>query len=260
MDDKSDLAKLFDLSGQRALISGGGTGIGRQTALTFAAYGAEVVLAARRREKLEATVAELKASGAKASCVSMDITNAQSVANGLKEATLDGPITLLVNSAGVSSKTFLLDTPEEEWDQVLGTNLKGGWMLCQAVARQMIEAGVGGSIINIASILGIGSQKGAGPYMASKAGLLHLTRNMAQEWARYGIRANTVAPGYFMTDISEPYLKTKTGQAMLKKIPLRRLGNLPDLSGTMLLLASKAGAYMTGCVIVVDGGHSITQL
>ena len=260
MDDKSNLAKLFDLTGQRALISGGGTGIGRQIALAFAAYGAEVILAARRREKLEATVAELAASGAKASCVSMDITDAESVSNGLKEATKDGSITLLVNSAGVSSKTFLLDTPEDEWDQVLGTNLKGAWMLCQAVAKQMIEAEVGGSIINISSILGIGSQKGAGPYMASKAGLLHLTRNMAQEWARYGIRANTVAPGYFMTDISEPYLKTKTGQAMLKKIPLRRLGNLPDLSGTMLLLASEAGAYMTGGVIVVDGGHSMTQL
>ena len=251
------LLNMFDLTGQRALISGGGTGIGRQSAEVLTAFGAEVVLAARRREKLQTTVEELQKHGAKASCVTMDVTNAKSISKGLEQAVQDGPITILINSAGVVAKPLLLDLQEDEWDKVLDTNLKGGWMLSKAVAQQMADSGQGGSIINIASILGLAVQKGTGPYMASKAGLIHLTRNMALEWARYGIRANAIAPGYILTDIAEEFLSSAPGKAMLKRIPMRRMGNLPDLAGAILLLASDASAYMTGSVMVVDGGHSL---
>lgn len=255
-----NLPNLFDLNGKRALISGGGTGIGLQSAKMLAAYGAEVVLAARRLETLEAAAEELRGQGANVTCVRMDITDADTISAGLAQATKNGPISILVNSAGVVSKPMLLDLSEDEWDKVLDTNLKGSWMLSKAIAKHMIDAGEGGSIINIASILGLAVQKGTGAYMSSKAGLIHLTRNMAVEWARYGIRANTIAPGYIKTDLAEEFLGSANGQAMLKKIPLRRLGDLPDLAGSVLLLASDAGAYMTGSVVVVDGGHSLPQI
>ena len=256
-NNMKNLQNIFDLSGKRALISGDGTGIGKLGAEILAAHGAKVVLAARRIDKLEATVEELQRNGGKASAITMDVTNSESIAEGLEQASADGPITILINSAGVGSEPLLLNLTEEEWDRVQATNLKGAWMLSKAVVQQMIDAEQSGNIINIASMLGIAAQKGTGPYMASKAALIHLTRSMAVEWARYGIRANAIAPGYFMTDIAEGFLESEPGQAMTKRIPARRFGNLPDLAGPILLLASDAGAYMTGSTTVVDGGHSI---
>lgn len=255
----SDLKNMFSLEGRKALITGGGTGIGLQIAEVFAAHGAKVVLAARRKEILEGAVASLKAKGADASYVVMDITDNNSIDAGLEKVCAGGAASILVNCAGMTSKSFLLDTSEDEWDVVLDTNLKGAWRLSQALCKRLIEAGSGGSIINIASILGLASQRGTGAYMVSKAGLIHLTRNMAHEWARHGIRVNAVAPGYFETDISKEFLESRAGQSMLKNIPLRRLGNVSELSGIMLLLASEAGAYMTGGVHVVDGGHAMAK-
>lgn len=256
----NDLKNLFDLKGKTAFISGGGTGIGKLSAETLATYGANVVLAGRRLEKLEETAESIRKMGVNAHCVSMDITNAQSVGDGFKQATSHGPVTILVNSAGVVSQPALVDLDEDEWNKVLDTNLKGGWLLAKEAAKHMIAAGQGGSIIQIASILGTAVQKGTGPYMASKAGLIHLTKTMSVEWARYGIRANAIAPGYIRTDIAEKFLDTEAGGAMVKRIPMRRLGDLPDLAGAVLLLASQASAYMTGTVITVDGGHSLPTI
>lgn len=250
-----DAATMFDLTGKRALVSGGGTGLGRQFALTLAGAGAEVVLAARRRDPLEATAAEIRTAGGVAECIALDVTDAASV-----DAALAGPagrVDVLVNNAGTAGPGSLLDMTEDTWDRVFDVNVKGAWHLARAAARQMIERRSGGSIVNVASVLGVAVQKWTANYPASKAALLHLTRAMALDWARYGIRANALLPGYFATEMSEAYLGTEPGQAMLKRMPMRRLGEPSELDGALLLLASDASRYMTGSAITVDGGLSI---
>lgn len=252
--------KLFDLSGQTALITGGGTGLGRQFAITLAEAGATVVLCARRVDKLEATAEEIQQSGGNAHCYAMDVTDSNSIAAAFDQASQHGTVTVLVNNAGLSTSPMLIDAPEDVWDKAQDTNLKGAWMVAREAAARMIKNEVGGSIINIASALGFAVQKGTGPYSTSKAGLLHLTKGMAVEWARYGIRVNSIAPGYFATDLANEFLESERGKAMVKAIPQRRLGEHENLSGVILLLATEAGAYMTGTNITVDGGHSIATI
>lgn len=248
---------LFDLTGKTALVTGGGTGLGRHFATELARAGARVVLCARRVEKIQACAEEINSGGGIAEYYPMDVTDVESVKAALKEASRSGVVSIVVNNAGINSETMMLDTTEEEWDGVMATNLKGAWLVAREAVALMSEAGSGGSIINIASILGMAAQKGTGPYSASKAALLHLTRNMALEWAKYGVRANAIAPGYFTSDMADSFLASDLGAAMLKRIPQRRLGDHKDLSGPILLLASDASAYMTGTVITVDGGHSM---
>lgn len=252
--------ELFDLTGQTALITGGGTGLGRQFAITLAEAGATVVLSARRVDKLEATAVEIQQSGGKAHCCAMDVTDSDSIANAFDQASQHGTVTVLVNNAGLSTYPMLIDASEETWDKAQDTNLKGAWMVAKEAATRMIKNEVGGSIINISSALGTAIQKGTGPYATSKAGLLHLTKGMAVEWARYGIRVNAIAPGYFATDLANEFLESEPGKAMVKRIPQRRLGEHENLSGAILLLATEAGAYMTGTTITVDGGHSIATI
>ena len=251
---------LFSLAGRDALITGGGTGIGRQVALSYAAAGARVILCARRIDKLQQTVEEIRNSGGSADCVAMDVTDAASVDAAFERACAERPVSIVVNNAGITSSQPLHELEESEWDQVLDTNLKGAWLVTRAAARRMIAGSTGGSIINVASILGFTVQKGTGPYAASKAGLIHMTQVMAHEWARYGIRVNALAPGYVATDIAGDYLSGPGGQALLKRIPQRRLGTVDDMIGAMLLLASDASAYMTGSVICVDGGLSLAGI
>jgi 2-deoxy-D-gluconate 3-dehydrogenase len=247
--------QIFDLTGKRALITGGGTGLGRQFARTLAGAGAEVVLAARRRDPLEATVAEIRACGGIAECIALDVTDAAGV-----EAAFAGPvgrIDVLVNNAGTAGPGSLLEMTEDTWDRVLEVNVKGAWLLGRAAAGQMIERNTGGSIVNVASVLGVAVQKWTANYPASKAALLQLTRAMAFEWARGGVRANALIPGYFATEMSGAYLETERGQAMLKRMPMRRLGTPTELDGALLLLASDASKYMTGSSVTIDGGLSI---
>lgn len=251
---------LFDLSGRTALITGGGTGLGRQFARVLAGAGASVVLCARRVDKLEETAGEIRDNGGKALCVPMDITNAGQIAAGFDAAQDLGTVSILVNNAGTVAEPTLLELDESEWDSVLDTNLKGAWLVAREATRRMIDAGTKGSVINIASILGSAVQKGTGPYAASKAALIHMTRVMALEWARYGVRVNAIAPGYFATDLAADFLETDFAQNMIKRIPQRRLGDPADLSGPILLLASDASAYMTGTTITVDGGHSMAVI
>ncbi|MCY4426242.1 MAG: SDR family NAD(P)-dependent oxidoreductase [Halieaceae bacterium] len=248
---------LFDLTGRGVLVTGGGTGLGRHFARVMAKAGARVVLCARRVEKIQQCAEEINNSGGIAEYYQMDVTKVDSVKEAIAAGGRAGVISVVVNNAGVHSEPMLLDMTEEEWDGILATNLKGSWLVAKEAVAQMAEAGVGGSIINIASILGLAAQKGTGPYSASKAALLHLTRNMALEWAKYGVRVNSIAPGYFSTDLADDFIATELGKAMLKRIPQRRLGRHEDLSGPILLLASDASAYMTGTTVTVDGGHSM---
>jgi len=252
------IEQLFSLQGKTALVTGGGTGLGKDFALTLSAAGASVILAARRVEKLRETAAMIEQQGGKALTIAMDVTDAGSVQHAFAQL---GDVTpdILVNNAGIIGTPSLLDMTEAEWNQILATNLTGSWLVAKAFVLALIAAKRPGSIINIASLLAVSAQKGTGPYAASKAGILQLTRSMAIEWARYGINVNAIMPGYYATDIAEDFLHTAAGQQLVKRVPLRRLGNTADLRGAILLLASPASSYMTGSVITVDGGHSMPQ-
>ncbi|RKH67822.1 SDR family NAD(P)-dependent oxidoreductase [Corallococcus llansteffanensis] len=252
----------FCLEGRRALITGASSGLGLHFAGVLARAGAEVVLAARSTDKLVTEVEQLRASGARAHAVSLDVTRSESVQAGVAEAErlAGGVLDVLVNNAGVSGEHFFLQVEEPEWDAVVDTNLKGAYLVARAVARRLVEAGTPGSIINIASILGLRVSGSVAPYCASKAGLIHLTRAMALELARHRIRVNALAPGYIETDLNRGFFESGAGQKVLARIPFRRLGLMRELEGPLLLLASEAGSYMSGSVLEVDGGHLCSTL
>ena len=255
------LTTLFDLHGQTALITGASSGLGRHFALTLARAGAPVVLAARRTDKLADAVSEIEALGGKAVAVAMDVMDRASICAALDEAAAAlGPIDILINNAGVSGTKRPLDYDDTDWDWVVGTNLKGAWAVAQETARRMIARKRPGSIINITSILGSRVTGLLTPYCAAKAGLKHLTQALALEFARYDVRVNSLAPGYFITEINREHLEGEQGDKLRVRIPTRRFGQYEHLEGPLLLLASKAGAHMTGAEIVVDGGHLVSAL
>lgn len=248
---------LFSMAGKTVLVTGGGTGLGCRFAETLGAAGARIIISGRRQSKLDAAVEGLIAAGINATAITMDVADAASVDAGFEAA--GGPaVDVLVNNAGVVAPGSLAGLCEEDWSQVQDTNLKGAWLAGRAFLRQVPEGG--GAIINVASILGLCVQKGTGAYTASKAGLLHLSRQMAVEWARHGVRVNALLPGYYRTDIAEDYLDTPEGEAMIRSIPARRLGDPADLDGAILLLASDAGRYITGATLTVDGGLSLPRV
>ncbi|MDQ2104697.1 SDR family NAD(P)-dependent oxidoreductase, partial [Azospirillum isscasi] len=214
-----------------------------------------------RRESLDAAVAEIAAAGGRAIPIPLDVTDAASVRNGVREAASAlGGLDILVNNAGTTVSKAALDHGEDDWDRVIDTNLKGAFLTAQETARVMKEQGRGGSIVNIASILGLRVAGHVAAYAASKAGLVQLTKALALEWARHGIRVNALAPGYMETDLNRDFLATDAGQALIRRVPQRRLGRLADLDGPLLLLCSDASAYMTGAVVPVDGGHLVGTL
>lgn len=251
----------YKLGGKVALVTGAGSGLGRQFALTLADAGATVVLAARRKEKLEETASAVRDAGGCAQCVNLDVTDSDSIRDCFAEI-IAGPGVpdILVNNAGIAIDRYILDIHENDWDGVLDTNLKGVFLVGQAAAKAMIDAGKPGSIVNIASILGMAVAKTLASYSAAKAGVISLTKTMALEWVRHGIRVNAIAPGYFMTEMNEQQLKSGAGEYLKSKIPMKRIGELTELSGPLLLLASDAGGYMTGSVITVDGGQLCSML
>lgn len=257
----SPLPGQFDLHGQVALVTGGGSGLGRAFAATLAQAGADIALCARRRDKLAETAQLLAGTGRRVICVAMDVTDEASIKAALDEVSAQlGLPDILVNNAGINRPMFATQLTAADWDAVVDTNLKGAFMTARAFALQPGRAEKGGAIVNVASILGLRAQKAVAAYMASKAGLIHLTHALALEWARMNIRVNALLPGYFRTDITADFLDTEEGRRIVANIPLRRPGNLEELSGPLLLLASRAGSFMTGTVVVADGGHLLSSL
>jgi NAD(P)-dependent dehydrogenase (short-subunit alcohol dehydrogenase family) len=252
---------MFSLTGKVALITGASSGFGRHFAKVLVGAGAKVGLAARRVQELESLAEEIRHEGGVAAVARLDVAQGASIAPAVSaiEQAL-GRIDILVNNSGSSVAKPLLDQSEQDWDAVLDVNLKGAFLVATEVARRMREDARGGSIINIESILSFRQTGYIAPYAASKAGLTQLTRSMALELARYDIRVNGIAPGYFATDLNREFFTTADGAAMIKRIPQRRLGNLEDLDGPLLLLASDASRYMTGATLVVDGGHLCSGL
>lgn len=244
------------LHGKTALVTGASSGLGEHFALTLARHGARVVLAARRRDRLDALAKKIRDGGGTAFAVVLDVRDPASVTAAVEEAVhVAGPLTVLVNNAGIAIDKPLLEQSEQDWDDVLETNLSGAWRIAQAVARHMAAADSGGSIINIASIAGLRVAARIPAYVASKAGLIRLTQAMALELARHRIRVNAIAPGYIETDLNRAFFASEAGKALIKRIPQRRIGRPDDLDGALLLLASDASSFMTGSVVTVDGGH-----
>jgi NAD(P)-dependent dehydrogenase (short-subunit alcohol dehydrogenase family) len=253
----SAAAQLFDLEGQVAIVTGASSGLGRHFALTLARNGAKVAAAARRAEPLDELVRQIAAIDGRAIAVPLDVTDSASVREAVRVAETElGPVSILINNAGIALDKPVFEQEEADWDRVLDTNLKGAWLMAQEVAAHMVRLGHAGSIVNIASIMGIGGANLLAPYCASKGGLINLTRALAVELARHEIRVNALAPGYIETEMNREALAGETGRAIVKRVPQRRFGVPADLDGALLLLASKAGRYMTGEVLVVDGGQS----
>jgi NAD(P)-dependent dehydrogenase (short-subunit alcohol dehydrogenase family) len=255
------MSKRFDLAGKVALVTGASSGLGVHFARTLSQAGAAVALAARRTERLGALRTELNQAGGRAASIELDVQSGASIAAALDaaEQTL-GTIDVLVNNAGISIVRPALDMPEDDWDAVVNTNLRGAWLVAQTQARRWVAAKRPGVVVNIASILGLRTIGQVAPYNASKAGLIHLTRALAMEWARHDIRVNAICPGYIETEMNSAFWQTPGGQKLIERIPQRRIGKPEELDGALLLLASDAGSFMTGSVITVDGGHTVSSL
>ena len=242
-----------DLRGARAFVTGASSaGLGAHFACTLARAGAEVVVAARRLEPLEALVARIAETGGIARAVTVDVADAASVAAALDAA---GPIDIVVNNAGVERSGPVLEIGEDDYDHVLDINLKGVWLVATEAARRMRTAGTGGSIINIASITGHRGMFGVAPYSISKAGVLHLTRQLAWSLARYDIRVNSISPGYFETELNRALVDDAAFSDWLcKRTPAGRWGRVDELCGAAIFLASAASDFVNGQTLFVDGG------
>lgn len=254
---------MFSLHGKVALLSGASTGIGRHLAGTLAAAGAKVVLGARSVEKLEDRVAEIRAAGGIAQAVALDVRDLASVIAFFDAAEKHfGGADILINNAGVESGTNTYVTLDDaSWDAVLDTNLKGLWWMTRELTRRVIaQRRAGAVVVNISSITSDRTTKGMFPYAVSKAGVNQATRVMALEGAKHNIRVNALSPGYIYTNVSKTLLDSDIAPEFVRRIPQRRLGEFNDLDGPLLLLASDASRYMTGSIVVVDGGHTVSSL
>jgi NAD(P)-dependent dehydrogenase (short-subunit alcohol dehydrogenase family) len=249
------------LAGRHALITGANGSLGSHFARTLARAGADVALTARRVDALDPLVDEIAKLGRRAVPLALDVTDAASVAQAFDHAAQAlGTITIVVNNAGIAITKPLLDHTEVDWLTVIDVNLNGAWRVAQAAARHMVARGAGGSIVNVASILGLRVAAQVPSYAASKAALIQLTKAMAVELARHRIRVNALAPGYIETALNRDFFASDAGKAMIRRVPQRRIGTPDELDGALLLLASDAGSYMTGSVVTVDGGHVVGSL
>ena len=250
-----------DLTSKVALVTGAFGGLGRHFALTLSRAGCSVALAGRRTEEGKPVQAEIHAAGGRAAIVKLDVRDPASVQSAFDAAAEAlGAVQIVVNNAGIAVTRPALEQSEDDWSSVIDTNLNGAWRVAQVAARHMLDRKIPGSIVNIASILGLRVMQQVPAYAAAKAGLIHLTQALALEWARHEIRVNALAPGYLATDINRDFFESEQGQAVIKRIPQRRLGQPQHLDGALLLMASSASEYMTGTVLVVDGGHLVNTL
>jgi 3-oxoacyl-[acyl-carrier protein] reductase len=251
-------AQIFDLAGKVALVTGASSGLGVRFAQVLAENGAAVALVARRADRLAALKARIEQAGGRAEAIEADVRD-----RGAMRAAFDaaekafGTVTVLINNAGVSHAHRAVELPAEEWQRVISTNLDAVFFWAQEAARRMLAAGKGGAIVNIASVLGLTPDKGIVAYAAAKAGVVQLTKALALELAFKGIRVNAIAPGWIKTEINDDYLSHGRGAAMKQKIPMGRFGEAADLDGPLLLLASDAARFMTGAIIVADGGQTV---
>ena len=249
---------IFSLNGKVALVTGASSGLGHHFAKTLATAGAKVVVAARRRDKLDSLVQEITADGGKVIAVTMDVNDMDSIRAAYDAAEKNlGMVDIILNNAGVADSKAFLEISEESWDFTMDTNLKSVMRVAQEGCKRLVAAQRTGVVINISSLLGLAYQTLQTSYATSKAGVIHMTRCMASELMRYGIRVNSIAPGYFKTEINEDFFETERGQDYIKTIPARRLGRLEELDGPLLLLASEASSFVNGTTLVVDGGHLV---
>lgn len=254
----------FDLSDKTALVTGASSGLGARFARVLAAQGATVVLASRRVERLKELRAEIEAEGGDAHVVAMDVTDPESIVAGVAQAEAEaGAIDVLVNNSGVSTTQRLVDVSPEDYDFVFDTNTRGAFFVAQAVARRMIarakdEPQRPARIVNIASMAGLKVLAQIGVYAMSKAAVVHMTRAMALEWARYNINVNAICPGYISTELNEHHWESEAGRKLISMLPRKRLGQPEDLDGLLVLLCSDQSRFVNGAVIAADDGFGVS--
>ena len=251
----------FQLEGRVAIVTGASSGLGQQFADVLGRAGCRVALLARRAERLQELADAMQEAGSEALAVPVDVTDAAATTAALVRINEHfGPASILINNAGNGNTQRFIDESDEEADAVMDLNLRAAWRLSRVVSQQMIDAGNGGAIINIASILGLRVLPQTGSYAVSKAALIQLTRVMALELARYDIRVNAIAPGYVMSELTHDFLNSDGYQQVLQRVPQRRYATPDELDGLLLLLASERSSYMTGSVIPIDGGHMLASI
>lgn len=260
------MAYEIDLSGRVAFVTGASSGLGAQFARTLARAGAAVVLAARRTERLTTLRAEIEAAGGDAHCVSLDVTDIDSIRAAVAHAETEvGTIDILVNNSGVSTTQRLVDVTPEDYAFVMDTNARGAFFVAQEVGKRMIARArgaapgtfVGGRIVNIASMAGLRVLSQIGLYAMSKAAMIHMTRAMAHEWGRFGINVNALCPGYVETDINQYHWQTEAGQKLMQMLPRKRVGQPQDLDTTLMMLCANESRFVNGAIIQVDDGFAV---